>query len=68
MEALQISDRAAAAQEQPWISALLREGRLSALDRATLAETVDQILVFEGGRIEITYTFSDDLGILGRED
>ena len=68
MEALQISGRAAAAQEQPWISALLREGRLSALDRATLAETVNQILVFEGGRIEITYTFSDDLGILGRED
>lgn len=48
--------------EKPWVASLLREGRLLALDRSTLAETVKEILIFED-RIEITYTFSDDLGL-----
>ena len=39
-------------------------GRLTELDRATVAETIEQIRVFEDGKVEITYTFSDDLGVL----
>ena len=48
----------------PWIESLLEQGKLIALDRSTLAETVKQIQIFEQEQIEITYTFSDDLGIL----
>lgn len=51
-------------EEKPWIAELLRRGRLTELDRATVAETIKQIRVFEDGKIEITYTFSDDLGVL----
>lgn len=47
----------------PWVEALLRQGRLTALDRVTVAESVKQILVFEDGRIDITYTFSDTPGL-----
>ena len=50
--------------EKPWVKSLLEHGRLTTLDRATVAETVKQILVFEDGHIEITYTFADDLGSL----
>ena len=49
---------------KPWVEALLRHGGLTGLDRATVAETVKQILIFENRRVEITYNFSDDLGIL----
>lgn len=52
------------ATEKPWIDALLAHGQLTELDRATIAETIKEIRVFEGKQIEITYTFSDDLGIL----
>ena len=58
-------------QEQPesifkqlWISSLLKHGKLTELDRATMAETVKEILVFDDGHIEITYLFSDELGVL----
>ena len=53
-------------EEKPWIAELLKRGKLTELDRATVAETVKQIRIFEDGRVEITYTFSDDLGILER--
>ena len=49
----------------PWVESLLRHGRLTELDRATVAETIRQILIFEDRRAELTYSFSDDLGILG---
>ena len=52
------------APERPWIASLLKHGRLTELDRATVAETVKEILIFEDGHIEITYLFSDELGIL----
>ena len=52
--------------DSPWIAELLKQGKLTALDRATVAEAIRQILVFEDSRVEITYTFSDDLGVLGR--
>lgn len=49
---------------RPWITALLKHGKLTELDRTTVAETVQQILIFEDGHIEITYTFSDEWKIL----
>ena len=49
--------------DRPWIASLLRHGKLTELDRATLAETVKEILVFEDGHIEITYRFADDLAL-----
>ena len=52
--------------DSPWTTELLRQGKLTALDRTTVAETIRQILVFEDNRVEITYTFSDDLGVLER--
>ena len=48
----------------PWVQSLLQHGRLTSLDRITVAETVKQILIFEDGHIEITYTFSNELGLL----
>lgn len=50
---------------QPWIEALLNEGKVKDLDRITVAELVEEIKVFEQGEVEVRYTFSDDLGILG---
>ena len=49
--------------DRPWIASLLRHGKLTELDRTTLAETVKEILVFEDGHIEITYRFADDLAL-----
>ena len=45
--------------DDPWIQALLQEGRLTALDRATVAETIAQIRIYEAGRIEIDYLFAE---------
>ena len=50
--------------ERPWIASLLKHGKLTELDRTTIAETVKEILIFEDGHIDITYLFSDELGIL----
>lgn len=50
--------------EQPWVDNLLRLGRLTELDRVTVAETIEQIRIFEGRKVEITYRFSDELGSL----
>ncbi|MGM9781325.1 MAG: recombinase family protein [Candidatus Cryptobacteroides sp.] len=50
--------------EQPWVEALLSRGELTELDRVTLAQTVKEIRIFEGKKIEITYLFSDELRIL----
>lgn len=52
-------------RDRPWITALLERGKLTDLDRTTVAEAVKQILVFEDGHIEITYLFSDELKIWG---
>lgn len=42
----------------PWVEGLLQHGKLTELDRVTVAEAVRQILIFADGRIDITYTFS----------
>lgn len=53
---------------RPWIASLLEHGKLTELDRTTMAETVKEILIFEDGHIKITYLFSDELGILNDPD
>lgn len=58
-----LSDREGEKRESPWVEQLLKLGRLTELDRATVAETVKEILVYED-HVEITYNFSDDLGLL----
>lgn len=50
--------------DRPWVESLLKHGKLTELDRTTVAETIQQILIFEDNRIEITYTFTDDPGLL----
>ena len=42
----------------PWVQALLQHGKLTTLDRLTVAETIQQIRIFEAGHIEIIYTCS----------
>lgn len=54
--------------ERPWIASLLLHGKLTGLDRATMAETVKEILVFEDGHMEVTYLFSDELGVLNNPE
>lgn len=65
---LQESEEDEGVLRNPWVESLLKHGRLTELDRATLAETVECIRVLEEGRIEITYKFSDNLGVLGKEE
>ena len=50
--------------EQPWVDKLLSRGELIELDRVTLAQTVKEIRVFEGKKIEIDYLFSEELRTL----
>lgn len=52
---------AAVAPVPPWIESLLDNGCLTVLDRATIAEIIQEIRVFEQGRIEIDYRFSPEL-------
>ncbi|MGM9614744.1 MAG: recombinase family protein [Oscillospiraceae bacterium] len=47
-----------------WAEELAAGGKLANLDRATLAQTVKSIRVFEDRRIEITYLFSENLRAL----
>lgn len=68
MARLQAAEEDTGITHNPWVENLLRHGRLTELDRATLAETVECIQVFEEGRLEITYKFSDDLGVLGTKE
>ena len=48
--------------ENQWIQQLLHLGKLKQLDRLTIAEVLEKILIFEDGKIEITYRFSEELG------
>ncbi len=43
-----------------WVRKLLDTGRVDALDRASLAETVEAVTVFSDGTAEIRYRFSAD--------
>ena len=67
LQAQLAQQESAAAQgivSESWADKLVSLGRLTALDRATLAQTVERIRVFEDDRIEISYRFSDSLGVL----
>jgi len=46
------------------MESLLKHSKFAELDRTTVAERVHQILIFEDNCIEITYYFTDDLGLL----
>ena len=46
-----------------WTASFLRLGRLTALDRITVAETIREICVFADGHLEIAYTFSNRDGL-----
>ena len=54
--------------EKPWVTGLLRHRTLPELDRATLAVTIQQILVFQDGKLEITYRFADDGAVFRRPE
>ena len=56
---LHLLEAQAEPRSPPWIDALLRHGRLTELDRITAAETLREIRVYEDGRLEIHYAFSD---------
>lgn len=47
--------------DRPWIKNLLEQGRLTELDRVTIAETIQKIRVFDKEHIEIIYRFSEEL-------
>lgn len=55
-------------QAKPWIEKLLQLGKLQELDRATLAQTIKEIRVFEEKQIEIQYLFSDTLRSVLEQD
>lgn len=44
--------------ESPWIRKLVEERRVEKLDRNLVTEMLDEIKVYENGRIQITYLFS----------
>ena len=59
-----IQDKEENPLDTPWAESLVKYGKLSELDRVTLAQTVKEIRVFENNKIEITYLFSDQLRFL----
>lgn len=63
---LRLSEETTARQAllpHPWVADFLQYGRLTALDRATVAETIREIRIFADGRLEITYAFSNAPGL-----
>lgn len=50
--------------QETWVDKLIQLGKLTELDRATIAQTIKCIRIFEDKRIEITYLFSDSLRLL----
>ena len=43
----------------PWVKELLASGRLTELDRPTVASAIREIRVYEGNRVEIDYLFPE---------
>lgn len=48
----------------PWISMLLQKGKVEVLDRETIVEMIDSILIYHDNRLEINYKFSKELEVL----
>lgn len=59
-----LADQTEAPLKHPWIDELLRLGKLTSLDRITIAEVIDQVRIFEHKQLEITYRFSCELSPL----
>jgi DNA invertase Pin-like site-specific DNA recombinase len=56
-------------QENQWVERLLWLGRLEHLDRATVAQVLKEVRVYEKNRLEIDYLFSGELpGVLEGEE
>lgn len=49
---------------QTWTESLLQHGELLQLDSITVAETIEKILVFEDGHIEIIYACANEPGLV----
>ena len=47
-----------------WAQKLLQTGKLEELDRETVLDMIDKIVVSENHEIEIVYKFSDELDYL----
>ena len=47
-----------------WVQKLLQTGKLDELDRETVLDMIDKIVVYENNEIEIVYKFSDELDYL----
>ena len=47
-----------------WVQKLLHTGKLDELDRETVLDMIDKIVVYENNEIEIVYKFSDELDYL----
>ncbi len=50
--------------QQPWVDKLVQMGKLTEIDRATIAATLKEIRISEGGALDIAYLFSEDLRLL----
>ncbi len=57
MELETLREEKETAEEDPWLWQLLETGTVELLDRESLVEMVQEILVYEGGRIRICYRF-----------
>jgi len=47
-----------------WVQKLLQTGKIEELDRETVLDMIDKIIVYENNEIEIVYKFSDELDYL----
>ncbi|MFR6562197.1 MAG: hypothetical protein ACLUR5_09610 [Eubacterium ventriosum] len=50
--------------ENPWITNLIRTGKIDKLDRDVVDDMIDTIYVYDDKTIKIVYNFSDELKML----
>ena len=62
LEAAESRKTPPAPAEQPWVRRLIRQRALERLDRTAVAQNIQEICVFEGNRLKITYLLSPELG------
>ena len=54
--------------ENPWITNLIRTGKIDKLDRDVIDDMIDTIYVYDDKTIKIVYNFSDELKMLNVQD
>ncbi len=54
--------------ENPWITNLIRTGKIDKLDRDVVDDMIDTIYVYDDKTIKIVYNFSDELKMLNVQD